>query len=247
MSKRFNRASKTYDAHAHVQRTVAAEVARLARYYLPTHGWLVDAGCGTGALASLLPDYSFIQIDVSEAMCHAAASSHPQHPTVVADARHLPLHTGSMAGYLSSLCWQWVEPVEAAIAEMQRVLAPSGYGIVATLCDGTFAELSESLQSLSLPKRMLICQSAEALSALLSGSSATILTHRVQAIVQHYVDVSTFFAHLQGIGATASTIPVRPLTRSELSRLMAYYDTHFRDDDGIRVTYHVGYWVVQYE
>jgi malonyl-CoA O-methyltransferase len=247
MSKRFDRASETYDAHTDVQREVLAKIAAYIPQYLSPRCTLIDAGCGTGALASALKHYDVIQVDNSEAMCRAAALRHPQHRTIIADARHIPLPDRVVGGYVSSLCWQWVQPVQVAISEMRRVLAPMGYGIIATLCEGTFCELAESLHALNLPKRMLSCLPLDEISTALCASGAIIVTHHSETLIRHYPDVRAFFTQLRGIGATASHVSARPLTRSELIRLIAYYEAYFQGTEGISVTYQVGYWVVQYE
>ena len=52
---------------------------------------------------------------------------------VCADAQRLPLRSASVDLVFSSLMLQWCQPLDAAFAEVRRVLKPSGFFAFSTL------------------------------------------------------------------------------------------------------------------
>jgi malonyl-CoA O-methyltransferase len=244
-ARRFSRAAATYDAHAVVQQEVAQQVAALAREWLAPNAQVLDAGCGTGALAALLPDYAFLHCDHAEAMCRATYARNTAFPALCADITALPLQDNVMQGYLSSLCWQWVSPLPPAIDEMQRVLSEGGIAIIATLIEGTFRELQQALEALDLPQRMLAFLPAATVQGMIETAGLTIMHQAQVTYPMQYADAHRFCTALRGIGATAPQAK-RPLRRQELQQLMQWYDMHYRGEGGnVTATYHVAFWVVR--
>ncbi len=244
VAQHFGRAATTYDAHATLQQDVADKVAALATPYLDNARIILDAGCGSGALAARLPGSPLIGLDLSEAMCQQAFAQYRM-PVLCSDATCLPLQDRCCDVYVSSLCWQWLD-VAQAIRDMRRVLAPEGIAIVAMPVHGTFAELEHSMQTLGFPNRLLPLLPSDRLTGLLQSERLAIL-HSSQEQQRHsHPNTQQFFQSLRAIGATASDAK-RPITPKELRRLMQHYDTHHADERGIYVTYQIGYWVVRHD
>jgi malonyl-CoA O-methyltransferase len=245
ISYRFSRAASSYDGHANVQKIAAAQVAKLVHTHISKNASVVDVGCGTGVLGRLLPDYRLIQVDYAEGMCQEAMRlSAVKGDVVCADATTLPFGNHTVEAYISSLCWQWVTPALAAINEMQRVLMPEAVGIIATLTEGTFSELEQSFSTLCLPKRLLTFMPEQPMTAWMHSAGLSVRHYETQRKIIYYQCASDFFRHQRGIGATMVK-DKRALQRGELQTLIRHYDTHFTTEEGIPVTYHIGYWVVQ--
>lgn len=128
------------------------------RYFVPTIGmaWatalldaaqlhpgdrVLDVACGTGVVTRLTaervgPDGAVAGLDINPAML-AVARSIPSSGAEIewheASAESLPLADGSYDVVLSSLGMQFVPDKALALAEMQRVLAPDGQLVIATV------------------------------------------------------------------------------------------------------------------
>ncbi len=245
VAARFSRASGTYDAHTDVQRIAAARVAALALRHMPGGSLITDGGCGTGMLAGLLPGYHLIQCDHAEAMVRAAHQRYPHHPAIVADVTALPFMPETLDGYVSSLCWQWVIPLQKAMEEAKRVVRPDGRIIVAMLQEGTFSELAESFHHLGLPERMLTFLPEQEIGDMVAIAGMPVVERETLTHVTYFPTAKAFFHQLRGIGATAGGVDAPPLTRRDITRLMQHYDTNHRSAKGVSVSYHVGVWVIR--
>ena len=98
-------------------------------------GRLLDVGCGTGALLSVLriDPVRYVGVDLSAEMLRGAAR-HPQAGLIRAEAGALPLRDASfdLAVSASSL-HDWASP-DAGLREIRRVLAPGGRLLLVDWC-----------------------------------------------------------------------------------------------------------------
>jgi SAM-dependent methyltransferase len=119
-----------------------AYVGRLSRLVAPIFvDWLgvppesdwVDVGCGTGALTETILERaspaSVVGVDPSEAFLdHArAAISDPRAMFATGSADRLPRDDGAADVAVAALVLNFVPDVDAAVAEMQRVVRPGGW------------------------------------------------------------------------------------------------------------------------
>jgi SAM-dependent methyltransferase len=111
-------------------RLLAGPFAEFARP--PTHGRVLDVGCGTGSLALALanrgaPD-RVAAIDIA-APYIAFARSRPESTGIgfaVGDASRLPCADGSFAAAMAQLSLNFVPDAAQAVREMRRVVRPRG-------------------------------------------------------------------------------------------------------------------------
>lgn len=99
-------------------------------------GRVVDVGCGTGNLLPFLAGpgigmQEYVGVDLSAEMLGIARTKPgpPRVPTrwVTADAGRLPLRDGSFDTVVSASALHYWEDVDAALAEIRRVLRPGGH------------------------------------------------------------------------------------------------------------------------
>ncbi|TAE81363.1 MAG: methyltransferase domain-containing protein [Alphaproteobacteria bacterium] len=236
IADRFGRAAQSYDAYAQVQARVSHAVAAMMPSYVAHGSIVVDVGAGTGAIARCAPDYAWLHIDASEAMCGKISAGE----RLCADGRALPLRDGSMDGYVSSMAWQWMHPLDATIREMQRVLRHGGYAIIATLIAGTLGELAEAFRCSGVESPLLTYPSAASLSELLIQHGCAIHHHALETHRMHDGDAYAMLRSLKQIGAIAHKRA--PLSVAEIRAVCRAYPQC--TDGGVVSSYQVGWWVV---
>lgn len=241
----FNRAATSYSATAKLQQRVADRLLEQIGHLLPDafNGRLLDAGCGTGYclqhLQALFPGSTIIGLDFAEHMLRQLPLD-TQPRCINADIEQLPLADNSIDGYLSSLAWQWCDPLPAA-RESQRTLRPGGQLLLATLSTGTFRELADCLQQLGLPphQHLLSFASPETLTQAFEAADLHIETIQRTTLTTWHVDFRSLRHSIRGVGA--NHLPTRnapPLNRAQRSALINAYET-LRKPQGLPLSYDV--------
>jgi len=148
MRAAFERASSRYDSSAHLQTRVAEELLeRLAAFRFEPRT-VLDLGSGTGRVTRELkrryPRALVIALDLAPGMLREARRHQNlwrRFARVCGDALRLPLKDASIDVLFSSLMLQWCEPLDAALAEVRRVLKGSGFFAFSTFGPDTLHEL----------------------------------------------------------------------------------------------------------
>jgi len=148
MREAFERASSRYDAGARLQTQVSQELLeRLAPFHFEPRA-VLDLGSGTGRVTRELkrryPRALVIALDLSPGMlreAHRHQGLWRRFTRVCGDALRLPLRDGSIDVVFSNLMLQWCEPLDAALAEVRRVLKSSGFFAFSTFGTDTLHEL----------------------------------------------------------------------------------------------------------
>jgi SAM-dependent methyltransferase len=94
----------------------------------PSSGMTLDLGCGEGRLPRDLKarGYDVLGCDVSETLIRYALEADPAGEYLVADSAALPFGDGSMHLVTAFLSLHDMDNLDAALAEVARVLAPDG-------------------------------------------------------------------------------------------------------------------------
>lgn len=95
---------------------------------LRTTGPLLDVGCGPGTFGAGAREqgWSTVDMDRSAAMLAALRRSHGATPVALADVAGVPLQEGSVGVARCERVLQWSDDPDAGLAELCRVVAPSG-------------------------------------------------------------------------------------------------------------------------
>jgi 2-polyprenyl-6-hydroxyphenyl methylase/3-demethylubiquinone-9 3-methyltransferase len=101
---------------------------------------LLDVACGGGLMAPYVQGYTHVGVDLSASALEVAAR-HAVVP-VRADVRAMPFRDGVAAVVIAGEIFEHVQDLEAAAAEVTRVLRPGGVLIFDTINDTTWARVS---------------------------------------------------------------------------------------------------------
>lgn len=248
---RFSAAASGYDRLARVQRAVAENVIR-GLTFADAPKRVLDIGCGTGNLtrriASIWPDADVEGIDLAPGMIENArrlnaASTRPRF--TVADAATFT----SAQPYdvlVSSSTLHWVQPLDSTFLNLARLLTPGGRFVFAVMLKNTLRELHAARTRVvpnNPPTQRM--PSNENVRTALNSSGFQIEASEVEERLTHSESAKALLHELHELGVTGGGLSrgTHPLSRIELHRLLEYYNTHFRDSQGVFATYHVGhYW-----
>ena len=241
----FNRAASSYDAVGTLQHQVARALTTLASQNLPASlsGNLLDAGSGTGYcledLRNCFNDARFIAVDFAERMLQSIPE-HPETLRVSADLQTLPIASGTINAYLSSLAWQWCDPALAA-QEAARVLKSEGAFFLATLTQGTFRELAQCLQvcNLTPADHLLHCLPAHQIQSSIEAAGLELVDISATPITTWHADFKALRRSIRGVGANHLPAQIAPaMNRKTRTQLIEAYEG-LRTPQGLPLSYEV--------
>jgi len=156
----FERAARSYDEAAVLQREVAARMLERLDYLKCAPARILDAGSGTGDAAARLRERyraaRVLELDIAIDMLRRsdekqswwsrglARFAGSRRAAVCGDLERLPFTDGAFDMVWSNLALQWVGSPERAFAEFARVLAPGGVLFFSTFGPDTLKELREA-------------------------------------------------------------------------------------------------------
>ncbi|TVV71366.1 methyltransferase [Sphingomonas solaris] len=218
----FDRAADRYDAHAPVQRRVAAMLAdRIVALPLPPAPRVLELGCGTGflgaALVDRLPRADWWMTDLAPAMVERTAARFAGRPAIrfaVMDAA-APDLPGPFDLICSSLALQWLADLPAAVTALRARLAPGGRLAFTTLAAGSFAEWGAAHE----PDTAGTPAYPDAAALRRLGLAVTIDT-----LTERHGDARDFLRAVKAIGAGTPRPGHRPLGPAGLRGVMARFE-----------------------
>lgn len=245
----FGAASATYDAAAWLQSTVREEMlARLTLLPAPPRA-VLDLGAGTGlaalAMKGRYPRAAVTAADIAPAMVQAA-KRHSRFwrriHCVEADARTLPFESGSFDLVFSNLMLQWLQPPDAALAEMRRVLRSGGLLLASSFGPETLQELRYAWSAADAGVHVNDFVDMHDLGSALQRAGFAEPVLDVDRHVKDYADVRALMRELKSLGAhNVDARRARGLTgRAAYARMTAAYES-LRRPGGLPATWQVVY------
>ncbi len=248
----FDRASKSYDDAAVLQREVGQRMLSRLDYVKLNPQTIVDAGSGTGMgkreLGKIYRDAQIVELDLSLSMLIEARpetawwkKAFSRQPLqVCGDMEKLPLRSSSADMVWSNLALQWCNDLDAALSETGRVLRPNGLFMFSTFGPDTLKELRQSFGDSRAHVNRFIDMHDIGDALLHSGFSVPVVD--MEYITLTYSDVKGVMKDLKAIGAH-NVLRGRPkglFGKSAWNRVLENYE-RFRADGRLPATFEVIY------
>ena len=225
----FDASAPSYEAHAGVQRDVAARLAQL----LPelTRPRVLELGCGTGLfsrhLVARYPEGRFVLTDAAPAML--AECRHNLAPALCSDVGFELMDASRPGGdgpydlIASSMALHWVIEPTSSLERLRAMLAPGGMLLYSALGPESFAEWRAVLEAEGLPSGL----------AYLPQLPGTIHEERLTP------DASAlaFLKRIKAVGGLTPRDGYHPLPPGALRRAIHAADAAH----GGRITWHIVY------
>ena len=245
----FDRASAAYESAARLQAEVSAELLERLDAFRFTPPVVLDLGAGTGRVTRELkqrfPGALVLALDFAPGMLREAERHQHRErrfECVCGDALRLPLRDASVDLVFSNLMLQWCEPLDAALAEVRRVLTPGGFFAFSTFGRDTLQELRSAwAQADGFNHVNHFPELHEAGDALVrAGLTEPVLD--VDRIELEYPDALTLMRDLKALGAhNVTSGRSRALTgRMRLERMQTAYEA-YRREGRLPATYEIIY------
>src|SRR6516165_8038019 len=220
----FDRASAGYEAAAGLQARIATELLERLELFRFAPGVGLDLAPGM----------------LREARRHQWRWR--RFERVCGDALRLPLRDASVDLVFSNLMLQWCEPLPTALAEVRRVLKPSGFFAFSTFGPDTLHELRSAWAQADGYNHVNRFADMHELGNLLLHTGLAEPVLDVDHIEVDYPDVLTLMRDLKAIGAHNVTAGrSRTLAgRARLARVQQAYES-FRHGEHLPATYEVIY------
>jgi malonyl-CoA O-methyltransferase len=243
----FSRAATKYDQSAILQCKVAD---KLVSQVDSSHGYLLDAGCGTGyALPALTAKADIvISLDMAHGMLKYGRQRYPAMKHLVeSDIECLPFADHSMTCIFSSLAVQWCTNVSLLLEEWDRVLKPGGRAYIATLGENTLHELRNSWAEVDGYQHVNSFLPAEVLCEEVYQSPFALKKMSDEDHVFQYDDVKSLMRDLKNIGAqTVVRDSAKGLMgKQRFVQLEQAYEKYRNKDGRLPATYEVIYMVLE--
>lgn len=208
--RRFDRAAPGYQRAARLELEVGARMLERLDYVRLDPARILDAGCGpapqAAELARRYPRARLVALDFSLPMLARArrargwlAQLAGRAPLAVcARLERLPLAAGSIGLAWSNMALHWAADAPAALAELQRVLAPEGLLMFSTLGPDTLKELRAAAGAARVHRFADMHDIGDALVA--AGFSAPVMD--MEVLTLRYADGRGLAADLRATGQT---------------------------------------------
>lgn len=235
VARRFGARAAQYDDHALLQRESAARLAAFIAAHggLPRTGLVVEIGCGTGLLSSLLADQAehYQATDIAPEMlerCRARLGRLPQLSFAVQDGEGASF-PATPAAIVSNLAAQWFRDPVAGLAHLARQTPLLAFAVPLA---GSFPEWEQAFRDLGRESGLLPLPEENALTRALSGlagDSGRRAYFSITSHVIHYENARAFADSFRGIGADQPRPGYRPAPiRSVLRRFAKGMDATAR-------------------
>ncbi len=253
----FERAARSYDQSAVLQREVGNRMMERLDYIKYSPQVIVDAGSGTGygsrQLTSRYPNSKIVAMDIAWQMLVQARPEKnwwqrllPIHKTrdiyLCADIEQLPLSEASVGMVWSNLALQWCNDLNKTFSEINRVLCVEGLIMFSTFGPDTLKELRQAFSQADGYSHVNQFVDMHDIGDLLVHNGFTTPVMDMEYITLTYDDVTSVMRDLKAIGAHNVTQGRRQglMGKTAWKRAIDQYEL-LRQDGKLPATFEVVY------
>jgi malonyl-CoA O-methyltransferase len=256
IAESFSRSATRYDAAADVQQQAGDELLQAIKLLVPndfTPQRIVDVGCGTGFFARDIVECfrpsHYVGVDLAQGMLDVAARNNSDVKVAnwqCGDAENLPLADQSVDIIYANFSLQWCENLPALMESFHRVLKPGGYCCFTSLGKSTLHELRHAWSQVDSLNHVNQFHDETLWSTAIEQQGFIPLNRYNSTVIAYFESVSLALHSFKNIGANIVAGEQRTsLTGKRRFALFCEAYEHFRDAQGIPVTYDIQGWVLQ--
>jgi malonyl-CoA O-methyltransferase len=251
---RFSAAARTYAGVSLLQDRVACRVMDLLPpSFVPRS--VLDAGCGTGRLLRLArerwPAVPLTGLDVASGMIVESRKAFVGDTAV--QLIEADMTTWSTVDpfdlVLSSSALHWMRPFDIGLNHVASLVRPGGLLAIGIMLDGTLGELRAARDAVAPDKtpegRLPTFEALEHAARSVPGARI----RRIEQVTAEYdlPDAAEVLRSVHEMGVTGGDVSrgSAPLTRKEINALIRRYEEQFPSPGGVRVTFEVGYLLLE--
>jgi len=229
IQSQFDRAARTYDSVASLQRRMGDVLLReIVDSDTPKEARLIDLGCGTGELLRQLElgGYSNLAgLDLSSKMIEAAREKASTAKFHHASIEELLFEENVFDIAISNAAIQWCD-AETAASEILRVLKPGGKILINVFTAGTLQQWHDAFIAGGFESRVHPLAGAEQIeNAFADAGFEAMKTHRQKETTQ-FDSVKKMFDSIRQLGATnAMSSRARNMSRGEYMWIKNHFQT----------------------
>lgn len=234
VKEHFSKASGTYENSACVQYAMAKTLNGMIdkREY----DSVLEIGCGTGVLSQLfVKKHSFLSLilnDLSDSMLEVCWQKFKEDDRITclqADAENLPeIYKKRFSLIISNACFQWFKDLNGVLLNLKNSLKKDGSLIFSTFIEGNFQEISRiGNVGLKYLDEKSLRQSLNS-----SGLDYELI---VKDEIQYFESVREMLRSFKKTGVTGLSNSV--WTRSQVLRFIDEYESLYKDEKGVRLTW----------
>ncbi len=249
-SRRFDRAAKSYAAHADFQAGMAERLLALFPGNVPVTGPILEFGCGTGHLTALLsrrfPDAALLATDAAPGMLAQAERSLGSRPGLrfaICDASGAFPAPGPIAGQgpyrlaASNALVQWFPDLAGHLRWASALLAPGGSYLASGFDRSNFPELNSILREAPFGYADFPGHPAADLAAMAAEAGLELEALESERKEAVFPSPRAFLEGIRALGAARRPREDSPMTRSRLGLLLGRYQERYPREDGVVATW----------
>ncbi|MCL2690461.1 MAG: methyltransferase domain-containing protein, partial [Chitinispirillia bacterium] len=241
IASRFDKAAKSYNSGAVVQREITRRLASLIKDNIGSGQLWCDIGSAAGALVEdLMPlpqRTKFVCLDIAFSPLRLAAQRGRNSLAINGDIDFPPIRPASLDGAVAASMLQWVSSPKLALCKISQLLKQDGVLYFAVFIEDSFKEINTLRSNRGLPSVVWLPSESE-LFSVFESAGFHILKESIQPFHKtlQFTDAISALKSLSSIGATATAGKL--LNRKELEELCTDYTSMFSKNGTVPLTYY---------